>query len=341
VQQSHNPESRLKAVAAALGASAALLLGARYGLGAAVEARRLSIARVSIADLLPQVPLPQMLAEGIDLLIGSLFVVAITTLVVIALLHLETRLEPFLESQRRRSRTVKSRMATTWGHIRSLQAESKALAKTAEDTRNVIANPPEVEPPTTPEQHEALLEKKAELDQLLVDARSYKTRLRDLDTRVKEADRQHRRFGRQVRLANVPFKVFAKALRWGPLCVALVAGLFVTPVLAASFVTAGLVWRLSRHTDLRVLLVTLYAIIVLGYVTDRIIYVSPLPKAEVTTESGIYRGTLALTTGSTWYLAAAHEVVRAIPASRIRTARYNSIRGSGGETVANLIEEAL
>jgi hypothetical protein len=334
-------DTSLKRIAAVLGGSTALLLGVLYALGAGVEARRLAIAHVSIADVLPQVPLPYLLADGIGLLVESLLVIAATTLVVIGLLQLETRLEPYLEGRRRRIRTIRSRMAMTRGEIKMLQDESKKRAETVQRVRDLNANPPQFETPVSAAERKVLLSRKAELEQLVEDARDHNLQLADFQARVKAAGRQNDRFARQVRMGNIPFKVFARSLVWGPIGLALIGGLFVTPPLAASFVTAGLVWRLRPHTGIRVLLMTLYIIVVIGFVANRIIYVTPLPKAQVNTGTSSFQGTLVLTTDAAWYLAGNRKTVLAIPSSRVTTVTYTSGPTAGGKTVADLIEGAL
>lgn len=318
-----------------------MLLGSLYGLGAAVEARRLARAHVSIADVLPVVPLPHLLAEGIGLLIESLLILGVTTLVVVGLIQLEKRLDPYLESRKLRQRTIRSRTAAIWGEIRQLQAESAALAKTAEDGRRVIANPPKVEPPKTQAERAAVLKLSAEMNQLLEDTRNYEPRIQDLDKRTKALARRHKRYIWQVRLGNLPFKVFARSLRWGPLTLAVVGSLFVTPILAASFLTGALVWSTHRHTQIRSLLLILYCIVAVGFLTDRIIRVPPLPVAHVTTANRSYEGTLALMTDSTWYVAAAGRAVLPIPASRNVEGSYVSAPSNHFKTVADLIEAAF
>jgi hypothetical protein len=291
--------------------------------------------------MLPQVPLPHLLAEGIGLLVESLVVLLATTLVVIALLQLEKRLYPYLESQRKRIRTGRSRMATSRGQLSSMRAEIKALTKTAEDVQHIQDNPPQVKAPTTPAERDALLQQRTELERLLEDAHNYEPRVKDLNSRIKVLAREHARFARQVRLGDLPLKWFAKSLRWGPLCLSIVGSLFAPPALAASFLSVGVVWTLSRNTEIRSLLLILYVIVAIGFIADRIINVSPLPQANVVTDAGAYRGTLVLMTESTWYLADPNQTVRSIPSSVVKIATFRPTPVGRVKPVADLSENAF
>jgi hypothetical protein len=331
----------LRAVTAALSASAALLLGALYGLGAIVEARRLAVAHTSIADVLPQVPLPHLLAEGIGLLIGTLIVLAAITLVVLALLRLETQLEPWLASQRVRSREIRSKLAVTSGQLHEMKDEAASLARVVEEVRRVEADPPDTSPPTTEAELAERIRVKSELEALLVEAKDHESRRSELLSRIETLKSEHDRYARKVKLGNVPFRVFARGLRWGPLTVGIVVGIFVRPALAASLVIAGLVWTLHRRTDVRKLLLALYFIVVAGFLIGHIVDVPPLPNARVNTDSGTYSGTLLLATETRWYLAGPHGGVTAIDSTRVLSASYSSPQTQGPESLFDLVEDAV
>ncbi len=330
-----------RTVLAALGSSAAFLLGALYGLGAAVEARRLHFAHVSIADVLPQVPLTQLLTDGIGLLMESLVVLLLTSLTVVGLVTLEKRLDPYLDKQRRRMRTVLSRQAYVSGQVRELKAESKALDRIASEAEAVQKNPPHPVPPTTAADISSMRAQQAHLEQLLADAQGYQPRAEDLKRRTTELGHELDDLKRQVRLGSLPFKVFAKTLRWGPVVMALASSALVPLPLAASFWISALIWRLGRHTQIRVLLVVFYIVLTVGFVTDRVLYTSRLPIVTVTTRVGTFSGTLVLIADSTWYVAATDHVLRAFPASNVVTSTVKPATQDHGESFGATVLEAL
>jgi hypothetical protein len=332
-----------RTVLGALAGSAALLLGLLYGLGAAVESRRLANAHVSVLDALPQIPLPHLLGEGIGLALRSFVALIIVTIVVLGLTWAERYLEPLRQAIRRHTRIVRSLAVRVNANLSAVQADVGARQKLEADVIEVQRLLPELtETPATESERQEMLAKLADAQRVLVEYRESTDTPDVLLKRVNEAKRANRRMLLRLRAQALGFRFIVKSVRWGPLLVGVALSLVVAPApVGVALIAAGLLWRLDPFENLRPLLLSLYVIIAAGVIVNGVIWVPPLPTAHVVTARKTYSGPLVSLTDSTWYIAITDRGVAVVPASNATSAGYVSGSASPEPTLPEAFLNAL
>jgi hypothetical protein len=327
---------------AALSASAAVLLGALYGLGAAIEAARFAKAHVAALDALPLVPLPHLLTSGITLLLSTLLAASLVVLFLAGLYRLRRALaqqvwKPVL-LKRKRKRTTRLMQIH---HERDLATEEAERLTTLKTRVNEFAAEPFV-PPTNDAERESARLRLEQGQKLIAEAgEQQETRAAAL-AHLKRLQRRLRLYPHMLKGELIIFRTFVLSIKYGPLSVALVAACFLPYPIGISLVLAGTLWRVALLIDdVRYVLLGLSALVSIGVITNGIISVPRLPIAQVRTDSGLLTGTLIALTDSTWYLGTPNGAIRPIPADQVREGFVRPVASPSTSSLGDLVLDAL
>jgi hypothetical protein len=324
-----------------LGGSAAALLGALYGLGAAVEWRRLSNASVRLADGLPLIPLPHILTAGIGVVLSTVIAFIGVTVFLVSL-H---ALEGLVKSQRinrhlkGRSRAVKTAALSVKYQVRIEGEEAERLASVRSQVAEFEAR--QVSTPKTEAERAALIAYKEEIEALLKEAQKHEAdrlaMLERLPRLRRRAQRVAKQFHAEVRL----YHWIVPALRYGPLVLGVLVGGFLVPYpIGIGLVVAGLAWLTGTKTKVAqgALRIFLYVSVSAGVIANGIISAPSLPIAHITLQDQRLSGPLLALTDTTWYIAGSGGVIRPIPVSHVQSGFTTPGANHSAQTFLQLIE---
>jgi hypothetical protein len=324
-----------------LGGSAAALLGALYGLGAAVEWRRLTSAGVRLADGLPLVPLPHILTAGIGVVLSTVIAFVGVTVFLIGLHALERlikskRINRHLKG---RSRAVKTAAVSVKYQVRIESEEAQRLASVRSQVAEFEAI--QVTTPKTDVERAALIAYKKEIETLLKEAQKHEADRLAMLERLPRLQRRAQRIAKQFHAEVRLYHWIVPALRYGPLVLGVLVGGFLVPYpIGIGLVVAGLGWLTGTKTKMTegALRIALYISVGAGVIANGIISAPSLPIAHITTQDQRLTGPLIALTDTTWYIAGSHGVIRPIPVSHVQSGFTAPGATHSAQTFLQLIE---
>jgi len=315
---STSAKESLRDVLAALPAVSALTLAALYGLGVLLNVTQLLGAQVPVQDALPLIPLQDHLTKGLGAVFTSvaLFVYGVGLffgmLFMYAAIRSIDKKHDAIESSSNAAEAIDDALVRETQERRpgleveldALQDESHALQadlhaftkewERAKDARELAVA--EVE-----HRMEELKRRSEE------SARRTKELKRRTDTASAAINRAIRLTDRLARALGAAMVLFA---------------LFVPPISAGALVVLGVLCRLGRRLASEYPL-ALYALVLLAstlpWGIDAYVHPAPLPRAVITTDTGIVRGSLITSNANRYVITTQRDAFRAIPVTRVRS----------------------
>jgi hypothetical protein len=331
-------------VFATLGGSAAILLGALYALGAAIEWRRLTLADVRVADALPLVPLPHILTAGISVLLSTLLALLAVTLFLLVL----RAVEELVASKRinrhlkRHTRLVKSKAVAFQYQARAETEVADRLTRIREAIDEFTPKP--VSSPKTNAERQALTEYRRKVETLLSEAQQHNTERLALLDRLPRLKRDMQRYVKRLNIERRLYKAIVPLLKYGPLAFGIVIGGLVVPYpIGLGLVVAGLIWLVGTKTktSTTTLRLALYVVVVAGVIANGILGAPSLPSAYVQTTIGPVKGRPIALTETTWYITTGGGRIQSVPVDHIRSAFTSPGAAHPVSTVLQILERAL
>ena len=321
-----------------MSASAAVLLGALYGLGAAVEAARLALAQVTVIDGLALIPLPQLLTAGISLLLSTVLTFAGVYLFVAALYRLETFLktESWRPLMARRRRAMRTKTVLLKHDVEVEKEEAQRLLTIRERVERF--KEAASLGPKPPETRAALAE---EGNRLVGEAEQHQTARNEALTRLRKLRRTARFFPYRLKAEARMWKAFVWLVKFGPLAIGVIASCLAPYPVGAALLIAGLAWFLATKAEIAYRRLGLPVLVSASVVVNGLIGVSPLPTAEVVTNSGEFRGPLISLTDATWYVGSPGGIIRPIPSDRVQSGVTRAVSVAPTKTLLQLVVSVL